>query len=73
MCEVIKSCQWKPPCKRKETTTLMSEASFEKHVYRREKKDSLKSPKNYDPRPTEYRGSLKDWLPGFLEKICDKA
>lgn len=42
---------------------------FEKHVYGRTRKHELKSIANFDPRPHEFRGTLKESLPAFLDKV----
>jgi hypothetical protein len=62
-------CQWKPPRKRKESTMPIAEASFEKHVYGREKKRKVKPLEDFDPRPVEFRGTVRARLPALLEKI----
>lgn len=62
-------CQWKPPRKRKESNMAMSEVSFIKHDYGREKKRALELLEDFDPRPNQFRGSARDRLPALLEKI----
>ncbi len=62
-------CQWKAPRKRKESSMPMAEAPFEKHVYGREKKRKIKLIDDFDPRPMEFRGIVRDRLPALLDKI----
>lgn len=64
------ACQWKPPKKRKESTMTMPEAPFAKHMYGRERKRTVHSVEDFDPRPVEFRGTAHNHLPGLLEKIC---
>lgn len=66
---ISRPCQWKPPRKRKESNMPLAEAHFEKHTYGKEKKRKLQSLEDFDPRPLEFRGTLKDRLPALLEKI----
>ena len=44
----------------------MAEAPFMKHVYSRERKRTMQSLEDFDPRPTEFRGTVRDRLPGLL-------
>lgn len=67
------ACQWKPPCKRKESTLQMSEVQFQKHVYGREKKKSSKPLEDFDPRPPEYHNTARGQMKELLEKICGKG
>ncbi len=67
------ACQWKVPRKRKDSTMLMSDASFHKHVYGRERKRSLKPLEDFDPRPVEYRATATDRLPELLDKLRGKG
>ena len=62
-------CQWKQPRKRKESTMPLAEAPFEKHVYGKENKRKLKPLEDFDPRPVEFRGTVRAGLPALLEKI----
>ena len=64
-------CQWKAPKKRKESTMAMSEASFIKHEYGREKKTTVEPLENFDLRPVDFRGSASEHLPDLLDKIRD--
>ena len=43
------ACQWKPPRKHKESNLQITEASFPKHVYGRERKYQLLSLADFDP------------------------
>lgn len=61
-------CQWKPPRKRKESTLPLSEASFEKHEFSKEKR-KVKLLEDFDPRPVGFRGHARERLPELLEKI----
>ena len=47
------ACKWNVPKKRKVSTLHMSEATFEKHVYGKEKRRSLKPLEEFDPCPIE--------------------
>ena len=67
------ACQWKPPRKRKESDARISDLTFEKHVYGRERKHHLNPIKDFDPRPSEFRGTLSARLPDFLQKVRGKA
>ena len=62
-------CQWKAPKKRKESVLKMSDASFEKHVYGRVRKYQLKPLENFDPRPPDCVGKMKDRLPALIDKL----
>ena len=61
-------CQWKVPMKKKESTLEMSEVSFIKHEYGKEKKRAVEPLEDFDPRPMQFRGSACDHLPALLEK-----
>ncbi len=67
------ACQWKAPRKRKESDARISDLTFEKHIYGRERKHHLNPIKNFDPRPPEFRGTLSARLPDFLQKVRGKA
>ena len=62
-------CQWKPPKRRKESTLPMSEATFVKHDYANPVKRKIKSVEDFDPRPSEFRGSAASRLPELLENL----
>ena len=66
-------CQWKVPHRRKESTALMSESTFQKYVYGRERKRTLKPLEDFDPRPEQYRGTAMDRLPELLDKLRGKG
>lgn len=51
----------------------MADAVFEKHVYGRERKRTLKPLEEFDPRPVQYRGTAKDHLPALLDKLHGKG
>jgi len=63
------ACQWKPPRKRKESAIHVSETTFEKHVYGKAGKRSYQKLEDFEDRPVEYRGTVKDNLPSLLDKI----
>lgn len=42
---------------------------FEKHVYERTRKNELKSIVDFDPRPSEFRGIVKESVPKYLETV----
>ena len=63
------ACQWKAPKKRNESTQKISDVLFEKHVYGRTKKKSMKSLEDFDPRPEEYHQTAMDNLPSLLDSI----
>ena len=67
------ACQWKAPRRRKESDARISDVTFEKHVYGRERKHHLIPIKDFDPRPPEFRGTLSARLPDFLQKVRGKA
>ena len=51
----------------------MAKASFEKHVYGREKKCTLKPLEHFDPRPVDLRGTANERLAELLDKLRDKG
>ena len=61
-------CQWVQPKKRKESNTKMADANFEKHVYGRERKHSMHSIEDFDPRPPENIGTVAERLAVFFSK-----
>ncbi len=63
------ACQWNVTKKRKENTIPFSDATFNKHVYGREKKHSLRQIEGFDPRPEEYKQTANDSLPTLLTKL----
>ena len=54
------ACKWNVPKKRKFSALRMSEATFEKHVYGKEKRRSLKPLEEFDPRPIKLRGTANE-------------
>ena len=62
-------CQWIQPRKRKESKTKMADAKFEKHVYGRERKHSMKPLEEFDPRPPESVGTALENLKKFLPEM----
>ena len=65
-------CQWNVPRKRKVSSAKITDVSFNKHVYGREKKHTLKPLSDFDPRPSMYRGSASDQMPSFLSSVKGK-
>lgn len=66
-------CQWKAPRKRKESAQKMSESTFEKHIYGQVKKYERKPLGDFDPRPQEYIGKIKERLPALLDRVRGKG
>ena len=66
-------CQWKAPKKRKESTLPIAQVKFEKHTYGKQKTRKYDLLENFDPRPTQYRGTAKDHLPALLDKVRGKG
>lgn len=66
-------CQWKAPKQCKESTLPISEATFEKHQYGKAKKRKITLLNDFDPRPKEFRGCVKDRLPPLLDKLHGKG
>ena len=58
---------WKPPRKRKESTMLMSDVKFQKHVYGRQPKHHMSPLESFDPRPEKFRGTANAGLERFLQ------
>ena len=67
------ACQWKTPRKRKENTMKVSECKFEKYVYGHTKKRKLDSMEDFDPRPSQYRGTAPSQLSSLLDKVRGKG
>ena len=63
------SCRWIVLRKGKESTARMSEVTFKKHTYGRERKRSLTPIEEFDPRPQQYHGTAKDNLDKLLDKV----
>lgn len=66
-------CTWNKPRKRKEAKLQISDVLFQKHVYSRKRKHTLKQLQDFDPRPKEFRGLVNAQLPQLLETIQDKS
>lgn len=67
------ACQWKMPCKRKESTLLMSSATFNKHTYGKQKTRTFQSMEDFDPRPVEFRGTANSNVKELLDKLAGKG
>lgn len=66
-------CQWNVPRKRKERSAKISDLKFQKHVYGRQQKHVLQPLHEFDPRPTEYRGTASVLLQSFLTSVKGKG
>ena len=64
---------WKPPRKRKESSMMMTEAHFEKHVYGRTKKHHMVPLESFDPSPAEFQNTASSSLDTFLEAMKGKG
>ena len=62
-------CQWKVPKKRKESNQPISAITFEKHDYQKQKKRTLSLTEDFDPRPSECKGTAQNLLDSFLENV----
>ena len=62
-------CEWKQPCKQKENSLKMAEASFKKQVYGNAPKQKFVSLADFDPRPPQYRGNAVNLLPDLSTKM----
>ena len=67
------ACQWKLPRKRKESTAEIADVTFQKHVYGRTIKHTLKPLSDFDPRPVEHRGTAPNLLQKFLAAVKGKG
>ena len=47
----------------------LTKMKFEKHVYGRTRKHELRSITDFDPRPFEFQGTVKDSLPKYFDKV----
>lgn len=65
-------CRWKAPRKRKESNLKLSDAKFEKRVWK-EEKVTLSSIQDFDPRPAECRGMASTELRTLLGKVRGKG
>ena len=54
------------------SSAKITDVSFNKYVYGREKKHTLKTLSDFDPRPSMYRGSASDQMPSFLSSVKGK-
>lgn len=63
------ACQWKPPRKRKESAMKITDVEFQKHVYGRTKRRTMKSIEGFDPRPGNYCGTANTNLPALLDSV----
>ena len=66
-------CQWKEPCKRKQSNLNISDAKVEKHMYGKQRKLNLSPLEEFDPRPHKYRGTAPSQLTDFLGKVRGKG
>ena len=62
-------CRWKGPRKRKESTMCLSDATFEKHDYKKPLKRTVKHVEDFDPRPEIFRGTAPSRIPELLQKL----
>ena len=62
-------CKWVVPKTRKESTQEISSAIFTKHDRDKPVKRPVKLLEDFDPRPAEYRGKAKSYVPGLLKKV----
>ena len=62
-------CVWKEPRSRKESNLRVSDAVFEKHDYSKPVKRKIHQSNNYDPRPSQFKGTACGELPELLKKI----
>ena len=62
-------CKWNVPRKRKESNKTIAESVFEKHVYGRQRKHSIKPLEDFNPQPESFRKTANDNLTVFLGKV----
>lgn len=62
-------CQWKVPRKRKESTMKMLDATFQKHVFGKERKRTYVQMEEFDPCPEAYCGTANANLHTLLDKV----
>ena len=62
-------CQWRAPRARKDSSLPISSIQFEKPDYRKPNKRLIKTLEDFDPRPLEFRGTIGERIPAFLEKV----
>ena len=65
-------CQWSKPRCRKDSKVEVSNVSFKKHVYGRQRKHELEPINDFDPHPHEYKGTASQKLRCFLEAMKGK-
>ena len=56
-----------------QSSLMMSEAKFQKHVYGQERKHNISELESFDPRPDEYKGTASSLLNRFLEVTKGKG
>ena len=66
-------CQWKQPRKRKDNSAKVSELAFHKHVFGQQKKHTLRTLSDFDPRPPEHQGTAPHLLKDFLTEVKAKG
>ena len=66
------ACQWKRPKKRKEST-MICQATFEKHKYGCMKKENYSAIKEFDPRPPHHHHTAPSLMNNPFEKGCGKG
>ena len=65
----MKMKQMLKPKRRKESNLPISETAFHKHVYGKQPKHEINSLEDFDPRPPEEKGKVKEHLNLFLQKV----
>ena len=65
--------RWNVPRVRKESNLQLSDAIFEKHDYDRPIKRKRQQIKDFDPRPEECRGNVKQLLGTLLENVSGES
>ena len=55
--------KWNVPKGTKDSKLCVSEAPFDKHNYAKPQKRKILKVKDFDPRPSEFRGLARDNLP----------
>lgn len=66
-------CVWNVPKKRKVSALKMSEATFKKYEFGKQKKYNMIEMETFDPRPEKYRGQVQSLMPGLLERVKGKG
>ena len=62
-------CVWKQPKSRKESNLQVCDAKFEKHDYSKPVKQKIQHLEDYDPRPSQFKGTACSKLPELLQKV----